>query len=150
MSIKPVGSAGRATPAQPIFDTPAQRQPVESTAAADTGGEGGGAGLGDNLSVQAARADWLYHSRQYQARRRRDRHQRPMQSVSLSSFAEAKYGCDIHTTLRDAVALTDVMSSRLNRKLYPIPGRFACTHDIIALAAEAQHDLGALDAVNYT
>ena len=27
-----------------------------------------GHGLGDNLAVQAARADWLYHSRRFQAR----------------------------------------------------------------------------------
>ena len=37
-------------------------------AAADGDAEGGGLSLGDNLSVQAARANWLYHSRRYQAR----------------------------------------------------------------------------------
>jgi len=52
---------------QPSFETPAQHQPAETTAAADHSDSGGG--LGDNLSVQAARADWLYHSRQYQVSR---------------------------------------------------------------------------------
>ena len=28
----------------------------------------GGSGLADNLSVQAARADWLYHSQRYQVK----------------------------------------------------------------------------------
>ena len=53
-------------PPQPSFDTPAQQQQADPASAADSSSEGGGAGLGDNLSVQAARADWLYHSRQYQ------------------------------------------------------------------------------------
>ena len=33
---------------------------------AEGGAQANGCGLGDNLAVQAARADWLHHSRRFQ------------------------------------------------------------------------------------
>ena len=78
-------------PARGLYETPTpssqELADPMSTAEDGCGTDGASAdghGLGDNLAVQAARADWLYHSRRFQARsRQHNTHPTPTPDADL-------------------------------------------------------------------